>query len=60
MCKFKKFQAQRQLATHSIASNASSGPEVTEISAKEEEEDEDLEQGEEIEIDDDDFTSTQR
>ena len=54
------FQAQRHLATHSIASNTPSGPEVTAVSAEGEEEDEDLEQGEEIEVDDDDFTSTQR
>jgi hypothetical protein len=51
------FQAQRQLATQFTGSNAPSGPEVTVGSSEEEEEDEDLE---EIEIDDEDFTSTQR
>ena len=52
----KKFiyQAQRQLAVESTGSNAPSGPEVT---AEEEEESEDLE---DIEIDNEDFTSTQR
>ena len=50
-------QAQRQLAVQSTDSNVSSGPEVTAGTAEEEEEDEDLE---EIEVDDEDFTSTQR
>lgn len=50
-------QAQRQLAAQFTGSNAPSGPEVTAGTAEEEEEDEDLE---EIEIDDEDFTSTQR
>jgi len=51
------FQAQRQLPTQSTASNALK---VTAGTAEEEEEDEDLEHGEEIEVDDDDYTSTQR
>ena len=51
------FQAQRQLATQSTGSNGPSGPEVTVGTAEEDEEDEDLEQ---IEIDDEDFISTQR
>ena len=54
---FLFFQAQRQLPTQSTAFNAL---EVTAGTAEEEEEDEDLEHGEEIEVDDDDFTSTQR
>ena len=41
----------------STSSNAPSGPEVTAGNAEEEEEDEDIE---EIEIDNEDFTSTQR
>jgi hypothetical protein len=51
------FQAQRQLAIQSTGSNGTSGPEVIAGTAEEEEEDEDLE---EIEIDHEDFTSTQR
>ena len=54
---FLFFQAQRQLPTQSTALNSL---EVTAGTAEEEEEDEDLEHGEEIEVDDDDFTSTQR
>ncbi|KIM39135.1 hypothetical protein M413DRAFT_236374 [Hebeloma cylindrosporum] len=51
------YHAQRQLATPPTASNAPSEPEGIADAAKEEDEDEDLEQ---IEIDGDDFTSTQR
>ena len=51
------FQAQRHFANQSTGSNIPSGSEVTAGTAEEEEEDEDLE---EIEIDDEDFTSTQR
>ena len=51
-------QAQRRLAAQSTGSNVPSGPEVTAGIAEEEEEEEgDLE---EIEIDDENFTSTQR
>ncbi|KIM39114.1 hypothetical protein M413DRAFT_236086 [Hebeloma cylindrosporum] len=51
------YHAQRQLATQSTALNAPSGAVGGAVAAEEEEEDEDLEQ---IEIDVDDFTSTQR
>lgn len=52
-------QAQRQLAAQSTGSNVPSGFEVTADTAEEEEEEE--EEGlEEIEIDDENFTSTQR
>ena len=50
-------QAQRQLTTQSTGSNIPSGPKVTAGTAEEEEEDEDLE---EIEINNENFTSTQR
>ena len=53
------FQAQRQLAAQSTGSNVPSGLDVTADTAEEEEEDED-EGLEEIEIDDENFTSTQR
>lgn len=50
-------QAQRQLAAQSTGSNVPSGLEVTADATEEEGEDEGLE---EIEIDDENFTSTQR
>ena len=53
-------QAQRQLAAQSTGSNVSSGLEVTAGTAEEEEEEEEEEDPQEIEIDGEDFISTQR
>jgi len=54
------FQAQSHLATQRSTSNAPTGPEGAEGMVEDEEDGEDQETGEEIEVDDDDFTSTQR